>query len=239
MSLSLSDVAGLEEQKKVVYDSLILPLRKKELYNSLVLQPEKINERKTFLLHGPSGTGKSLFAQALAQTMGIPYASYHSTEFLKGLVGQGAQDLRSVYASSSGMIFLDELDAIGKDRSLLHSSPIDDVLLELLVCIDGVGTNYDVVTMAATNRLDILDSALVSRFSYVLEFPLPNALQREKIIEKKSSYYNHKVSSFNFLVDKTENCDGRTIDNYFIAARNNALSHDRSYLIKDDFEVRL
>lgn len=239
LSYTLNDVAGLEEQKNVVYTNLILPLEKKELFSSLVLHPEKLKERKTFLLRGPSGTGKSFFAQALANTLDAPYFSFQSTQFLTSLVGKGAQALREVYAKEEGIIFLDEIDAIGKDRSLTKNAPIDDVLLELLTCLDGASSNYNLVTLAATNRFSSLDSALISRFSYILDFPLPDALQREKIIEKKSSYFNHQISSFDFLVNKTEGFDGREIENYFIRARNNAMLSDRNYLTEHDFEVNL
>lgn len=239
MVFTLDDVAGLEKQKKIVYDSLILPLKKKDLYSKLVLQPDKVHERNTFLLHGPPGTGKSFFAEALANSMNVPYYSFSGTEFLKSYVGEGAKSLRSAYSSSSGIIFIDELDAIGKNRSFLQSAPIDDILLELLVSMDGVNTNYNIVTIGATNRLDVIDPALLSRFSHIMNFPLPDDIQREEIIKTKSSYFNHKIDSFDFLVEKTTGFVGRQIENCFVDAYRNALSLDRSYLLEKDFEVNL
>ena len=101
--------------------------------------------------------------------------------------------------------------------------------------MDGVSSNQDLITIAATNKYDRLDDALKSRFVHKIPFTRPDRVQREKIFEKQLSYYNNKLDSIDFLIDPTENFDARAIKNIFSKAAKNALLNDRSYLLKKDF----
>ncbi len=235
MTITLDDVAGLEFQKNIFYESIILPIRKKSLFDKLILAPEKVVEQKTFLLYGPPGSGKTFLTTALANTLDVPFNYYSSTNFLNSYVGKGASDLRNIYSSASGLIFLDEIDAIGKDRSLFPNSHSDDILIELLNCLDGVGSNSDLITIAATNKFDILDSALKSRFAHKIPFFSLDYNQRNKLVSKYLSYYNNKLKSIDFIVDKTESWDARDIKNLFSKASRQAILSNRSYLSEKDF----
>lgn len=236
MVVTLDDVAGLNDHKLALFKAFSLPLKKKDLYNALVLQPDKLRVRKTALFYGPPGTGKTFLAEALATSMEAPFNFYKSTEFIQGLVGQGANMLRDVYNSKEGIIFLDEIDAIGSTRTSYSNSLTNDVLLELLTCLDGVNANYNLITIAATNKISSLDDALLSRFTHKLEFKLPDAKQRSEIIRTKFSYFNHKIASYDFLVNVSEGFDSRKITDLFDVAISNALLNDRNYLLEQDFE---
>ena len=238
MTLTLEDVVGLEYQKEIFYDAIILPLREKENYNKLVLEPEKIELQKNFLFYGPPGTGKTFLAKALANSVGVKYEYYSSTEFLRGLVGEGAKELRKIYQNNEQkLIFLDEIDAIGIDRGLKNSGSTNDILLELLTQLDGFETKNKIITIGATNKKELLDSALLSRFNYKLKFESLNYEQRKKLVEKNLSYFNNKISNTKKIIEKTENMDARTIKQLFNYVKTNALKNKRNFLINEDFNI--
>ncbi len=240
MVFSLDDVVGLTVQKEAVYDSLILPLQKKELYNSLLKDPEKIKERRNFLFHGPSGTGKTHLAKAIASEADVPVVLVQSTQLLQRYVGDGSKALRDLYAHNKGIIFIDEIDAIASKRSK-QQSLTHDLLLQLLSLLDGVGSYYSTATIMATNCFDSIDPALLSRIplSHQLYFPLPDAVQRERIISLQASYHNIS-DDFNcsLLVSQTQGYDGRQLEDLFAFARRSALKNDCNKLSAKDFVVK-
>ncbi|MFP4118619.1 MAG: AAA family ATPase [Candidatus Woesearchaeota archaeon] len=237
-SLSLDDVAGLEYQKSVLYNALILPEKFPDTYASLVRRPEMVRERNVFLFHGPPGSGKTLLARAAARESGVPYREAQATQFINELAGKGAAAIRHLYNQEGpGLLFIDEVDAIARSRSQHRHYVTDDLLMQLLMAVDGPGSDDEKVTVLCTNRYDVLDNALLSRVpeDHQLHFPMPDQAQRYKIIEKHLSYHNHHIDEYQQLVSFTEGFDGRQIEALFKRARTNALLDDRPYLHLDDF----
>lgn len=236
-NIFFEDLIGLEKQTKQLYDYLFLPIVEKELYERLVLFPEKLKSRKHFLFYGPPGTGKTSLANALANEYNVPFTFVQSTQFLNQFVGAGVGLMRKFYSNQKGIVFIDEIDAIAKKRNGDNHQKTDDVLTQLLMILDGADTNYNSSTILATNKYEHLDEALLSRIpkSNQLYFPLPNENQRQKIIEKKLTYFNHQIDDVEEIVKKTESYDGRNIEDLFSNATNLALNYKRDYLIKEDF----
>lgn len=237
MMITLDDVAGLESHKKILYDTLVLPTQKRELYNELVKYPDKVKIRKNFLFTGPSGTGKTYLANALANTLELPFLLIDAPQLLQELLGRGPRNVRDIYENNKGIIFIDEVDAIARARSIRPDSLTNDVLLQLLVCLDGISSTYTQATIMATNQEVLLDPALLSRVpkQNKLEFSLPDSTQRKLILEKHLSYHQHKIENVDYLVNITEAYDGRQLEDLFSQARLRALHDDRKYLLEGDF----
>ncbi|MFW5865748.1 MAG: AAA family ATPase [Nanoarchaeota archaeon] len=235
---TLEDVAGLEHQKSVVHDSIILPRKRAELYDRMVKRPDMIIDNNTFLFYGPSGSGKTFLAQAIANEIGIPYKEAQATQFLNEYRGEGAKKLRQMYALEGERMFLiDEIDAIAKIRSGHDNSGTYDLVLQLNMVLDGPGSARDKITIFSTNREDLIDSAIMSRIpkDQKIYFPKPDEIQRYKIIEKHLEYHNHDIKDLSPLLHATEDYDGRQIKYMFRTARNNALKANRDYLTTADF----
>ena len=232
MVLSFDDVAGLSYQKKALYNSLILPQKKQALYNKLVKEPSKLKLRNNFLFYGPPGTGKTFLAQALASELETNYIAAQATQFLNQYVGKGAETIRSLYNKTSGIIFIDEIDAIALSRNSYASKSTQDVLMQLLLVLDSVTTSNVCATIFATNQKDLLDEALLSRIPKInqLYFSPPDFSQRKKILELKLSYFNHAITDTTILAKQTEHFDGRALEDLVINASQIALEHDSSLI---------
>jgi len=236
--IALDDVVGLQQQKQQIYNSLILPLKEKELYAKLVKCPEKIKTRKHFLFYGPPGTGKTLLAKAIAVEYNVPFTFVQSTQFLNQFVGAGSESMRKLYSNYNGIVFIDEVDIIARKRSAGNNDKTDDILTQLLLVLDGANTDYDSSTIMATNNYDLLDEALLSRIpkSNQLYFPSPNAEQRKLILEKQLTYHNHKINSIEPIINLTNDFNGRTLEDLIAYARISALNDKRDHLLMNDFQ---
>jgi len=164
---------------------------KKELCRSLDLISGKVSSRysspssATILLHGPSGTGKTMAAQCIAKYVGANFVYRPATSFKGSYVGETESNIRKLFNAGRTyqpiVIFIDEIDSIGKSRS--SRNPHDaSALNELLVQLDGVANNKGLIVVGATNMRSDLDPALLSRFGYDFEMPLPNTSDRVKIL---------------------------------------------------------
>ncbi|MGM5480265.1 MAG: AAA family ATPase [Nanobdellota archaeon] len=237
-TLTLDDVAGLEEQKEALHTSLILPQLKPELYESLIKRPDMVRERNVFLFHGPPGTGKTMLAQAISNEMSYGHLEINATEFINKYRGEGARQIRDLYnLDGKKLFFVDEIDAISRSRNSFQSESTYDVLMQFLMVLDGPGAKDDKVTIFSTNKKDSLDDAFLSRIpeDNRLYFPAPDANQREKIITKHLSYFNHRIEDISSLVSDTEGYTGRSIEMLFGRAKKNALKKEKKYLDIDDF----
>ncbi len=185
-STRLSDVAGLDE----AVEDLV------ELVDYLTC-PQKykaagVDLPRGFLLVGPPGTGKTLLARAVAGEAGVPFFAIAASEFVESYVGVGAARVRALFdrarEAESAIVFIDELDAIGRSRSS-HSVPGNEeresTLNQLLVEMDGFATSASVVVLAATNRPDVLDQALLrpGRFDRQIAVPAPDRRGRLRILD--------------------------------------------------------
>lgn len=199
--LTFDDVAGLEEAKEEVAEVI-----------EFLRRPEKFTRLggalpKGVLLVGPPGTGKTLMAKALAGEAGVPFFSISGSDFVEMFVGVGASRVRDLFESAKEkapcIIFIDEMDAIGRTRGSNLASGNDErenTLNQLLVEMDGFDSDEGVVIMAATNRPDVLDSALLrpGRFDRQIVIHKPDRLDREKIFQ---------VHVQNLLLDDTVDLD--------------------------------
>ncbi|MCA0154067.1 ATP-dependent zinc metalloprotease FtsH [Winogradskyella vincentii] len=184
---SFKDVAGLEGAKEEVQE-IVDFLKFPEKYTAL---GGKIP--KGALLVGPPGTGKTLLAKAVAGEAQVPFFSLSGSDFVEMFVGVGASRVRDLFKQakekSPSIIFIDEIDAIGRARGKSNFSGSNDerenTLNQLLTEMDGFGTNTNVIVLAATNRADVLDSALMraGRFDRQIYVDLPDVRERKEIFE--------------------------------------------------------
>jgi len=234
---SFKDVAGLEGAKEEVQE-IVDFLKFPEKYTAL---GGKIP--KGALLIGPPGTGKTLLAKAVAGEAKVPFFSLSGSDFVEMFVGVGASRVRDLFKQakekSPSIIFIDEIDAIGRARGKNAMSGSNDerenTLNQLLTEMDGFGTNTNVIVIAATNRADILDKALMraGRFDRQIFVDLPDVREREEIFEvhlrplKKA-----KDLDIDFLSKQTPGFSGADIANVcneaaLIAARNGKKAVDK------------
>ncbi|MEZ4796007.1 MAG: ATP-dependent zinc metalloprotease FtsH [Flavobacteriaceae bacterium] len=234
---TFKDVAGLEGAKEEVQE-IVDFLKNPEKYTSL---GGKIP--KGALLIGPPGTGKTLLAKAVAGEAKVPFYSLSGSDFVEMFVGVGASRVRDLFKQakekSPSIIFIDEIDAIGRARGKSNFSGSNDerenTLNQLLTEMDGFGTNTNVIVLAATNRADVLDTALMraGRFDRQIFVDLPDVREREEIFEvhlrplKKA-----KDLDLDFLSKQTPGFSGADIANVcneaaLIAARKGKKSVDK------------
>ena len=180
----LDDVAGCDEAKLELTESIEF-LRSPERF-------QKLGARipRGVMLYGPPGTGKTMLARAVAAEAGVPFHYASGSEFVEKYVGVGARRIRDLFAQARklgrGVIFFDEFDALGKSRGGPNShEEREQTLNQLLVELDGFGTTDDVIVIAATNRLDTLDSAVLrpGRFNRKIHVGLPDVKGRKAILE--------------------------------------------------------
>jgi ATP-dependent metalloprotease FtsH len=238
---TFENVAGLEGAKEEVQE-IVDFLKHPEKYTSL---GGKIP--KGALLVGPPGTGKTLLAKAVAGEAGVPFFSLSGSDFVEMFVGVGASRVRDLFKQaaqkSPSIIFIDEIDAIGRARGKSNMTGGNDerenTLNQLLTEMDGFGTDTNVIVIAATNRADVLDSALMraGRFDRQIYVDLPNINERKEIFEVhiKPLKLADDVK-IEFLAQQTPGFSGADIANMcnesaLIAARNGKKSiHHQDFL---------
>ena len=186
---TFADVAGADEEKEEMAEIV-----------DFLKDPKKYNELgakipKGVLLVGPPGTGKTLLARAVAGEAGVPFFSISGSDFVEMFVGVGASRVRDLFGeakkSAPAIIFIDEIDAVGRQRGAGLGGGHDEreqTLNQMLVEMDGFGTNEGVIVMAATNRPDILDKALLrpGRFDRQITVNYPDVKGREEILKVHS-----------------------------------------------------
>ena len=234
---SFKDVAGLEGAKEEIQE-IVEFLKNPEKYTNL---GGKIP--KGALLVGPPGTGKTLLAKAVAGEAQVPFFSLSGSDFVEMFVGVGASRVRDLFKQakekSPAIIFIDEIDAVGRARGKSNMSGGNDerenTLNQLLTEMDGFGTNSNVIVLAATNRADVLDKALMraGRFDRQIFVDLPDIRERAEIFQVHLTPLK-KVEGLDldFLAKQTPGFSGADIANVcneaaLIAARNNKEAVDK------------
>ena len=228
---SFKDIAGLEGAKEEIQE-IVDFLKSPDKYTSL---GGKIP--KGALLIGPPGTGKTLLARAVAGEAKVPFFSLSGSDFVEMFVGVGASRVRDLFKQakekSPSIIFIDEIDAIGRARGKNNFSGSNDerenTLNQLLTEMDGFGTNANVIVLAATNRADVLDKALMraGRFDRQIFVDLPDVRERKEIFEVHiRPLKKDKSVDTDFLSKQTPGFSGADIANVcneaaLIAARGN------------------
>ncbi len=234
---TFKDVAGLEGAKEEVQE-IVEFLKNPEKYTNLGAKIPK-----GALLVGPPGTGKTLLAKAVAGEANVPFFSLSGSDFVEMFVGVGASRVRDLFRQakdkSPAIIFIDEIDAVGRARSKNSMSGGNDeresTLNQLLTEMDGFGTNTHVIVIAATNRADVLDKALLraGRFDRQIYVDLPDIKERKEIFEVHlAPLVKVKGLDTEFLAKQTPGFSGADIANVcneaaLIAARKNKTAVDK------------
>jgi len=237
---TFDDVAGLEGAKEEVQE-IVDFLKSPEKYTKL---GGKIP--KGALLVGPPGTGKTLLAKAVAGEAQVPFFSLSGSDFVEMFVGVGASRVRDLFKKakekSPAIIFIDEIDAIGRARGKNQMTGSNDerenTLNQLLTEMDGFGTNDHVIVIAATNRADVLDRALVraGRFDRQIYVDLPELTERKEIFEVHlAPLKTNKDLDIDFLAKQTPGFSGADIANMCNEAALIAARKDKDFVEKQDF----
>ena len=229
--VTFKDVAGLEEAKVEIME-IVDFLKKADKYKALGAKIPK-----GALLAGPPGTGKTLLAKAVAGEANVPFLSISGSDFVEMFVGVGASRVRDLFEQAKKVapciVFIDEIDAIGRARGknsgFSGNDERENTLNQLLTEMDGFQTNAGVIVLAATNRVDILDKALMraGRFDRQIEVGLPDVKERKEIfdVHLRKLKLDDKLDR-EFLAKQTPGFAGADIANVcneaaLIAARNN------------------
>ena len=240
VKITFKDVAGLEGAKEEVQE-IVEFLRNPDKYTVL---GGKIP--KGALLVGPPGTGKTLLAKAVAGEAKVPFFSLSGSDFVEMFVGVGASRVRDLFKQakekSPAIIFIDEIDAVGRARGKNNFSGGNDerenTLNQLLTEMDGFGTNTHVIVLAATNRADVLDKALMraGRFDRQIYVDLPDVRERKEIFEVHLAPLK-KVEGLDtdFLAKQTPGFSGADIANVCNEAALIAARHNKTAVDKQDF----
>ena len=238
--VTFKDVAGLEEAKVEIME-IVDFLRKADKYRELGAKIPK-----GALLVGPPGTGKTLLAKAVAGEANVPFLSISGSDFVEMFVGVGASRVRDLFEQAKEkapcIVFIDEIDAIGRARGknagFSGNDERENTLNQLLTEMDGFQTNTGVIVLAATNRVDILDKALMraGRFDRQIDVGLPDAKEREAIF---NVHLRHIKMDGNidraFLAKQTPGFSGADIANVCNEAALIAARHDKKMVTREDF----
>ena len=244
LKVRFADVAGMDEAKREI-EEFVDFLRNPDRYKQIGAKLPK-----GALLSGPPGTGKTLLAKACAGEAGVPFFFVSGSEFVEMFVGVGSSRVRDLFKQAKenapAIIFIDEIDAIGKKRSakLATNSETDSTLNQLLVEMDGFGSDVNVVMFAATNRKELLDSALTrpGRFDRSIDITLPDIDGRRDVfkvhlrplrLESEEKYEKHARR----LASLTPGFSGADIANICNEAAIQAVRRGHTFVQDMDFEI--
>ena len=237
--IDYDSVAGLEEQKQYVREAIELPLNSPELFEKVGVEPPK-----GILLVGPPGCGKTLLAKAVANHTEATFIRMVGSELAQKYIGEGGRMVRELFSlakeKAPSIIFLDEIDAIGAKRldgSTSGDREVQRTLMQLLAELDGFDVLENVKIIAATNRPDILDEALLrpGRFDRVIEIPIPDEVGRKAIFKLNIDKMSTKKIQLKQIVEKTNGFSGAEIKATCVEAGMIAIRQGRGHISQTDF----
>jgi proteasome regulatory subunit len=239
--VSYDQVGGLDSQIQEIRETVELPLTTPEIFTEIGIEPPK-----GILLYGLPGTGKTLLAKAVAHESRATFIHMSGSELVHKFIGEGAQLVRDIFQmareKAPTIIFIDEIDAVGSIRThdgTTGSAEVNRTMMQLLAEMDGFRTRGDIKVIAATNRIDILDPALLrpGRFDRIIEIPMPNLEGRLMILEihAKKMKRADDVSLLD-IARATEGASGADLNAIVVEAGMNALRRRASFVAVDDFE---
>ena len=241
--ITFGDVAGLNEESDELRE-IVSFLKNPQILNELgAISPKGI------LLVGPPGTGKTLLARAIAGEANVPFFSISASEFVEMFVGVGASRVRDLFHSASTkapcIVFIDEIDSIGRQRGAGIGGGNDEreqTLNQLLTEMDGFASNSGVIVIAATNRPDVLDRALLrpGRFDRRIEISLPDRYARYKIlsVHARTKPLSDSVK-LNEWASKTPGFSGADLQNFLNEAAIIAARNDKTIISSNELEIAL
>ncbi|WP_457590829.1 proteasome-activating nucleotidase [Geoglobus sp.] len=240
-NVTYADIGGLDKQIEEVREAVELPLLKPELFAEIGIEPPK-----GVLLYGPPGTGKTLIAKAVAAETNATFIRVVGSEFVQKYIGEGARLVREVFdlarEKAPTILFIDEIDAIAARRTNSDTSgdrEVQRTLMQLLAEMDGFDPRGDVKIIGATNRIDILDPAILrpGRFDRIIEIPMPNLEGRMQIfrIHTRKMKIADDVD-FRKLAEMTEGASGADIKAIVTEAGMFAIKQEKARITMEDFE---
>ncbi|MAD42795.1 MAG: cell division protein FtsH [Arcobacter sp.] len=235
-NVTFKDIAGISEIKEELEEVV-----------DFLNEPNKylkygVKLPKGVLLIGPPGVGKTLIARAVAGEADVPFFYQSGASFVQIYVGMGAKKVRELFAkakqSAPAIIFIDEIDAVGKKRSGTSNDERESTLNELLTQMDGFEGDSGVMVIAATNKVEVLDEALLraGRFDRRLHVGLPNIEDREKILELYLDGKNHEINTVQLSIDTT-GFSSAALATLINEALLNMIKRDSKILDSDDIEI--
>jgi len=237
-TITYEDVAGLDDQVESVREAIELPLVKPELFEKVGIVPPK-----GVLLVGPPGCGKTLLAKAVTNHTEATFIRMVGSELAQKYIGEGGRMVRELFSlakeKAPSVIFLDEIDAIGAKRldgSTSGDREVQRTLMQLLAELDGFDALHDVKIIAATNRPDILDDALLrpGRFDRVIEIPIPDESSRKAILSVHLGAMNTTKVSIPRVVERTNGYSGAELKATCVEAGMIAIRDGRSSVRQSD-----
>ncbi len=235
-----ADIGGLETQIQEIKESVELPLTNPEIFQEMGIKPPK-----GVILYGVPGTGKTLLAKAVANSTSATFLRIVGSELIQKYLGDGPKLVREMFKVADmhapSIIFIDEIDAIGRKRYDTESGAAKEIqrtMLELLNQLDGFETRDDIKVIMATNRIEILDSALIrpGRIDRKIEFGMPDAATKRRIFSIHTSKMTlDKSVNLEELITSKEDLNGADIKAICTMAGMNALRERRKYVTQSDF----
>lgn len=239
--VTYDDVGGLKEQIRELREVVELPLKNPDLFKEIGIEPPK-----GVLLYGPPGCGKTLLAKAVARESQATFISIVGSELVQKFIGEGARIVKEVFSlarrKAPAIVFIDEVDAIAAKRIDIGTSgerEVQRTLMQLLAEIDGFRPLDRVKVIAATNRIDILDQAILrpGRLDRLIEIPLPDRQGRYEIfkVHTRRMKLSDDVDLYK-LAAMTEGLSGAEIKAIVTEAGYNAIRSGRRVVTREDFE---
>lgn len=235
-----NDIGGLDKQIQELIEAVVLPMTHKEKFENIGIHPPK-----GVLLYGPPGTGKTLMARACAAQTKSTFLKLAGPQLVQMFIGDGAKLVRDAFAlakeKAPAIIFIDELDAIGTkrfDSEKAGDREVQRTMLELLNQLDGFSSTADIKVIAATNRVDILDPALLrsGRLDRKIEFPAPTEEARARIMQIHSRKMNTSQDvNFDELARSTDDFNGAQCKAVCVEAGMIALRREATVVNHEDF----
>merc|ERR1712226_168292 len=235
-----NDIGGLDKQIEELVEAVVLPITHKDRFEKIGIKPPK-----GVLMYGPPGTGKTLLARACAAQTNSTFLKLAGPQLVQMFIGDGAKMVRDAFAlakeKAPAIIFIDELDAIGTkrfDSEKAGDREVQRTMLELLNQLDGFSSTEDIKVIAATNRVDILDPALLrsGRLDRKIEFPAPTEEARARIMQIHSrKMTTSKDVNFDELARSTDDFNGAQCKAVCVEAGMIALRREATIVTHEDF----
>ncbi|GGL50050.1 proteasome-activating nucleotidase Pan2 [Halocalculus aciditolerans] len=240
-SVEYADIGGLEEELTEVREAVEDPLVNPEQFEQVGVEPPS-----GVLLHGPPGTGKTMMAKAVANETDATFIKMAGSELVQKFIGEGSRLVRDLFdlaeQKEPAIVFIDEIDAVAAERTDSKTSgdaEVQRTMMQLLSEMDGFDERGDVRIIAATNRFDMLDSAILrpGRFDRLIEVPNPEQAARERILEIHTKDMNlAEAVDYATLAEKTEGFSGAQLESLTTEAGMFAIRDGRNEVTMQDFE---